>query len=150
MLIELLEHDDELLQVAAAEALERLSNAGLREEVEMDVEDIFVPEPPEPDIGEPKPMRVVRMTSDPRDLPPEPSTETITRPSTNPARWQAWYEQNAAEWPLRTRYRLGQPYSPLVSLAELDTECELHTFMTCALPFGVTYCCVLASNPWKL
>lgn len=119
-LIEMLEHDDEALRIAAAEALERLSNAGLREEVEVDIEDIFVPEPPDPDLGEPKELRLVRMTSDPRDLPPDPSPETITRPSTHPAVWRAWYEQEASRWPLGRRYRMGQLYTPQVSLWELD------------------------------
>ena len=119
-LIELLDHDDEAVTRAAGRALDRLSGAELREEAEVLAEDIFVPEPPDPDVGEPPEKRLVRVTSDPRDLPPEPATETVEQASTSPSAWRRWYQGHAADWSARQRYRQGKPYTPVISLHELD------------------------------
>lgn len=119
-LIELLDHDDEQVTRAAGRALDRISGAELREEAEVLAEDIFVPEPPDPDVGEPPDKRLVRVTSDPRDLPPEPATETVEQASTDPSAWRRWYQEHAADWSARQRYRQGKPYVPATSLTELD------------------------------
>ena len=119
-LIELLEHDDEAVGRAAGRALDRITGAELREEAEVMAEDIFVPEPPDPDVGEPPDKRLVWVTSDPRDLPPEPATETVEQASTHPGSWRAWVKEHAADWSARLRYRQGKPYTPATSLHELD------------------------------
>ncbi len=120
-LIDLLEGDaGEEVALAAAEALERITGAGLRERAPADDEEILVPDPPEPDVGEPRAPKLSRVVGDPRDPPPEPTPEMIERPSTDPARWRAfWMERGAADT-LGVRYRRGHPYTPLVSLRELD------------------------------
>src|SRR5690606_31366263 len=114
-LMALLEGDDERLALAAAYALERITGAGLIVEAEIEAEEIEVPEPPEPDIGEPKAVKLVRLTSDPRDLPPEPSTETVEQPSTSPARWSAWWKDHGERFRVGQRHRRGRPYTPAVS-----------------------------------
>lgn len=119
-LIDLLDGDDDMLRIAAAYALDRITGAGLNEEAEVDAEEILVPEPPDPDVGEPPSVKVVRMTSDPRDLPPEPSTETVDRPSTHSAAWRHWWKEQGSELSAGKRYRVGRPYTPQVSLWELD------------------------------
>ncbi|EYF00237.1 hypothetical protein [Chondromyces apiculatus] len=121
-LVDLLETtDDDALAAAAAWALERLTGAGLWEEAEVEDEAIEVADPPEPDVGEPRVPKLARTLGDPRDLPPEPTPETVEQPSTDAARWRAWWMEKGAEYTMTTRYRRGHPYTPLVSLGELDT-----------------------------
>lgn len=121
-LIGLLEtNDDAELAAAAAWALERLTGAGLWEEVEVEDEEIDVVEPPDPDVGEPRVPKLSRTLSDPRDLPPAPTPETIEQPSTDAARWRAWWMEKGAVYTMTARYRRGHLYTPLVSLGELDT-----------------------------
>ena len=50
--------------------------------------------------------------------PPPPATETLPQPTTERARWHAWLEEH--ELPRGKRLRRGRPYSPEVSLWELD------------------------------
>ena len=119
-LIELLASDDDDVKAAAAAALERITGAGLVEKAPADEDEILVDEPPEPDVGEPRPPRLARLISDPRDAPPEPAPELVERPSTDPDRWRACWLEKGAAWDANARYRRGKPYSPLVSLAELD------------------------------
>jgi uncharacterized protein (TIGR02270 family) len=107
--------------LAAAYALERITAAGLIEDAEIEPEDIDVAEPPEPDVGEPKQKRLKYALSDPRDLPPEPAPEIVQQPTTDVARWTKWWSDNGARFEPGSRYRRGQPYTPAVVLAELDT-----------------------------
>ncbi|HEY8086722.1 MAG TPA: hypothetical protein VIF09_02725 [Polyangiaceae bacterium] len=120
-LIALLEHPDEPIVLAAAYALDRLTNAGLHEDMVVEADDIVVPDIPEPpqEPGE-RPPPLARVVSDPRDLPAEPSTDTLRQPSTDPARWNAWWLEKGAELDAKARYRRGSPYTPLVSWRELD------------------------------
>ena len=84
-------------------------------------EEIEVADPPEPDVGERAPMKLSRAVSDPRDLPPDPARERVERPSTDPARWRAYWLERGPSLPAGMRLRRGRPYTPLVSVAELDT-----------------------------
>ena len=120
-LMNFLESSDDVIKLAAAYALERITGAGLFEENQVPVEEIVVPEPPDPDIGEPKPMNLAKQVSDPRDLPAEPSPETVEQPTTNVERWRAWWAEQGPMFKSGLRYRRGFPYTPLVSLQELDT-----------------------------
>ncbi|MCU0685924.1 MAG: hypothetical protein MUF34_27390 [Polyangiaceae bacterium] len=121
LLIDLLEHENEDLHLAAAEALERLTGAGLLDEVPVEPEDIAVPDVPDPPTGdEPGRPSLAYEVSDPRDRPEEGSPETLTRPSTDPARWRAFWQANARSFDPTKRLRRGQPYTPRLSLAELE------------------------------
>lgn len=120
-LIDLLDDDDPGVQLAAGIALERITGAGLWEEVLVESEEIEVADPPEPDVGERAPMKLSRAVSDPRDLPPDPARERVERPSTDPARWRAYWLERGPSLPAGMRLRRGRPYTPLVSVAELDT-----------------------------
>ncbi|MBI4700859.1 MAG: hypothetical protein HY744_06800 [Deltaproteobacteria bacterium] len=120
LLVELLGHRDPELQLGAAEALDRLTGARLYEQVEVPPEQIEVPEVPEPGLGEPKPPRLARLVSDPRDLPADGANDTVVRPSSDPAIWLAWWRENEERFARDARYRRGRPYSPLVSLWEMD------------------------------
>ena len=121
-LLHLLEHEDEALTTAAGSALDRITGAALREQVELDAEEIFVIVPPDPDVGEKQPPKLVHAVSDPRDLPPEPAKETIERPSTDPAQWSAWIAEHGQAMKAGTRHRRGRRYSPAVTLDELDSQ----------------------------
>lgn len=120
-LMNFLEHDDKAVQLAAAYALERVTGAGLWESAEVPAEEIDVPEPPDPDMGEPKPVKLARLVSDPRDLPSEPSPDVVQQPTTSVDRWRAYWMERSAHFKQGFRYRRGHPYTPLVSLQELDT-----------------------------
>jgi hypothetical protein len=121
LLIDLLVRGDEALAIAAAQALDRITDAGLWEEAEISDDDLVPPDPPEPDVGEPRPPKLAAVVGDPRDPAPEPAPERVTRPSVDPARWRVFWSERGAAYDRAWRYRRGQPYSPLVSLAELDS-----------------------------
>jgi hypothetical protein len=123
-LIGLLENGDEAVVLAAAYALDRMTHAGLYEDAVIDAEEIDAPDVPEPEVdldddAAPK-LPLSRLVSDPRDLPAEPSTETLRRPTIDPARWQAYWRERAPSYDVRARYRRGTPYTPLVSWREID------------------------------
>jgi hypothetical protein len=120
-LLKFLEHDDDMVRAAAAYALDRITGAGMWEDTEVPVEDIVVADPPEPDVGEPRPVRLARMVSNPRDLPLTPAPEVIRRPTTSVDRWRAYWAERGPSYELTARYRRGIPYLPSVSLRELDT-----------------------------
>lgn len=118
-LIELLEHEEKEVVYAAAFALERITGAGLWETLQVPAEEIDVPEPPTPEV-EPKPKKLVRVVSDPRDLPPEPSKEDLRQPTSDPARWKAFWAEKGKDFRPGARYRRGKPASPAVMLYDLD------------------------------
>jgi HEAT repeat protein len=120
LLIGLLEHENADMHEAAAEALERLTGAGLVDEVPVEPEDIVVPDVPDPppDTERLRPSLAYEV-SDQRDLPEEGSIETLTKPSTDPARWRAYWQEHARSFDVSKRHRRGKLYTPLVSLAEL-------------------------------
>ncbi len=122
-LIELLASGDEQLATAAAYALDRITGAGLLEEVQVDPESIMIPDLPEPEVGDPdaKPEPLAKQVSDPRDLPDEASPDTLARPTVDPGRWQRYWRQRQKDYREQARYRRGHPYRPAVSLWELDT-----------------------------
>ena len=68
-LMKLLQHKDEPVVLAAAYALDRMTNAGLYEDAIVEAEEIMVPDMPEPDLGEKKPPPLAKVVSDPRDMP---------------------------------------------------------------------------------
>ena len=115
----LLLHKDEPVVLAAAYALDRITNAGLYEDAIVEAEEIMVPDVPEPDLGD-KPASLARATSDPRDMPAEPSTDTLQRPTTDPHRWAAWWKEKGDSFDEKSRHRRGAPYTPHMSWLELD------------------------------
>jgi hypothetical protein len=119
-LMALLRHKDEAVVLAAAYALDRMSNAGLYEDAIVEADEIMVPDIPEPDLGDKKPAPLARVVSDPRDLPAEPSTDTLQRPTTDPHRWAAWWKEKSDGYEEKARHRRGYPYTPHISWLELD------------------------------
>ena len=119
-LIALLDAREEEVQLAAGAALDRLLGAKLVENIEIfpdGAEDVPVVDP-DPD---PPPRRsLAQLVSDPRDPPPAASTETLEVPSKDPARWRAYWAEHAHRHDPALRLRRGNPYSPSVSLYELD------------------------------
>jgi hypothetical protein len=115
-----LEGDDERIKLAAAYALERITGAGLWEDTEIEPEEILAPEVPEPDVGEPKAPPLAKMISDPRDLPGAPAPESVMQPTTRIERWKHFWQEKGDRFDAKGRYRRGQPYTPMVSLQDLD------------------------------
>ncbi|WP_437593397.1 hypothetical protein [Sorangium sp. So ce1000] len=122
LLIDLLERDvDEDAKLAAAYALERITGAGMWEEVAVKDEEIFVADPAEPDVGEPRELKLAQLISDPNDLPEAPAPEMAEQPTVDAARWRAFWRERCQGWDMSARYRRGRPYTPEVVLDELDT-----------------------------
>ncbi|MFO0758014.1 MAG: hypothetical protein U0359_16075 [Byssovorax sp.] len=121
LLIERLGAGDEETAPVAAAALERLLGAKLIEPIEVPpekVEDMLLvdPDPEPPKAGSPLGRQVSRA----RDLPSDGSPETIEGPTRDPAKWQAYWSAHGRALDPNQRIRRGQPYSPSVSLYELD------------------------------
>jgi hypothetical protein len=118
-LIRLLESAEEDVPLAAGAALDRILGANLIQKIEVmpeEIEDVPVVDPD----PEPPPGRLSLQLSDPRDLPPPGSPETLEVPSADPAAWRAYWAEHGQRYDARQRLRRGNPYSPSVSLYELD------------------------------
>src|SRR5205085_12503226 len=74
------------------------------------------------DFGGPKPARptLAKEISDPRDLPGEGAPDALELPTTDVTRWQEWWSEVRENYHNGTRYRRGNPYTPLISWWELD------------------------------
>lgn len=83
-----------------------------------EVEDRMMLDPdPEPPKGRPS---LAKLVSHPRDMPSAGSPETLEVASQDPAKWRAYWAQHGRRLDSTARARRGQPYSPSVSLWELD------------------------------
>lgn len=102
LLLSIVDGQDEALAPAAAKELERVTGAGLIDEVEEPWVKELPPEAAELDV--PIPMKKVR------------------RVSTDPARWRAWERANAQRFEPLKKYRRGQPFLPALLLAELEAK----------------------------
>jgi hypothetical protein len=122
VLIGLLEDGEEESQLAAGAALERLLGANLIETIEIQPEALDEVEvvDPDPDPDPPARPSLATLVSNPRDLPPAGSPETLEVPSKDPAKWRAYWAEHGGRHEARARLRRGHPYSPSVSLYELD------------------------------
>ncbi|WP_441292401.1 hypothetical protein ACSRUE_20185 [Sorangium sp. KYC3313] len=120
-LLDLLECAAKDVALAAGAALDRLLGAGLVEDMEVDaaaLQDVMVIDPdPEPFRGR-RPLG--ELVGDPRDRAPVGSKETLGVPSTDPARWRAYWSEHRASFDPKHRLRRGQKYAPSVSLQELS------------------------------
>jgi hypothetical protein len=119
-LMELLEHEDPVIQLSAAYALDRVTGARLYEEVELPPEELSLPDLPEPELGEPKPKPLAQLVSDPRDRPSDGASDTVSRPTVRVDRWRAYWNEKGGDYRLALKYRRGSPYAPTLSLWELD------------------------------
>ena len=120
-LLHLLEMEDEDLKRAVGAALERMLGAKLLDTIQIPpdaLDDVHVPDPD----PEPRPLRrtLAELVSDPRDQPPAGSSEELEVPSTDPERWRAYWAKHSRSYDPKYRIRRGQPYSPSISLYELD------------------------------
>lgn len=121
-LIELVASEDEALASAAADALVRLTGAALYEEIEVDPGAMVDPDVPDPDVGEPPEPSLAVLVSDPRHQPAEGSRDKLVLPSRRPEAWRAHWAEVEKKSPHdpRQRLRRGRPYTPAISLWELD------------------------------
>ncbi len=120
-LIDLLDHDEQNINLAAARALERITGAGLYANVAIDPEELVAPDLPEPNVGGfiPAPQALKTFVSDPRFEPSDGSPDQLELPDPDQARWKAWWEQNAERFDATLRYRAGKPFTPLVAHEQL-------------------------------
>jgi hypothetical protein len=118
-LIHALELPDDALRASSARALERVTGAGLLEEVEVPPEQILDPDVPEP-IAEEGPS-LARQASSPRDLPSDGSPDRVQRPAQDPGRWRAWWQLHGSHWDRSLRYRRGFRFTAHVVWRELKS-----------------------------
>lgn len=120
-LIAILEAGEEEAKIAAGAALERLLGANLIETIEIEPEEMddIVVHDPSPE-AEPSRRPLAEVVSDPRFMPPPGSKDKLELPSIDPEKWRAYWVVNGKRFDRKQRIRRGQPYSPSVSLYELD------------------------------
>jgi len=120
-LISVLEMGDDDAKIVAGAALERLLGANLLETIEVPPEKLDEPVVHDPN-PEPEPSRIplAEVVSDPRFLPPPGSNDKLELPSIDAAKWREYWNANSKRFDRKQRIRRGQPYSPSVSLYELD------------------------------
>jgi hypothetical protein len=120
-LIDLLDAEDEAIKLVAGAALERLLGAKMVESIEVPPEalDDTGIEDPDPDAADPR-RPLAELVSDPRFMPPASSTEKLEVASIDPQRWRAYWSAHGSRYDPEQRLRRGNPYSPSVSLHELD------------------------------
>jgi hypothetical protein len=120
-LISILETGDDEAKLAASAALERLLGANLIEMVELAPEKLEDPAltDPNPEV-EPSRRPLAEIVSDPRFLPPAGSKDQMELPSLDADKWRAYWDAHGKRFDRKQRIRRGQPYSPSVSLYELD------------------------------
>ena len=119
-LMQLLDHEDPDVALAAAAALERITGAELRRDVDIPPEKLDDSELIEPDTGGFGGPSLGELVSDPRDQPSDGSADTVELPPPDRETWRAWWEQNRERFDSSKRYRMGQPFSALVAWSELD------------------------------
>lgn len=112
------EGKDDEAKLAAAFALQRLTDAPLFDDTSIPPEKIDVPEPDEPEDPAPERTSVAKRVSDPRDLPSDGSPDRAILPSVDPDRWQAWLAEREP-YPDQQRLRRGKAFTPALSLLEL-------------------------------
>lgn len=119
VLIAALAWEDPLLKGAIAMALERITGAGLFEEVPIAPEQVMTPDVPEPAV-EPTAPSLAAELGDARDAPAEGSPDTVVLPAITQFTWEAYWQQNSARFSPASRYRCGLPASPAVFVDELE------------------------------
>lgn len=120
-LIGLLEKGDDELALSSAFALNRITGAELFDDVDLPVEKVDVQDVDVPDVPvDQAPPPLAQVVSDPRDLPSDGSPDRMRLPTVRPEVWKAWWAKHGSQMDGALRHRRGRPYSPLVSLLELD------------------------------
>jgi hypothetical protein len=120
-LLRALSADAEEVKLAAGAALDRMLGAKLTDTIEVSPEALEDKDLPDPDPDPAPPRRpLAELVSPPGDLPPPGSPETLEVPSIDPERWRAYWAEHGRRFDPKQRIRRGQPYSPSISLYELD------------------------------
>lgn len=121
VLLRLLESDAPKIKLATGAALDRLLGAHLIESIKVLPEALETVDVVDPDSEPGRPREPIEvLVSDPRDRPPAGSSETLEVPSTDPAKWRAYWAEHGRHHDPKLRLRRGQAYSPSISLYELD------------------------------
>jgi len=106
-LIKVLQQDDDALKVAVADALQLITGAGLKEQVEV----------PEEMLEE---LTADAITSgETTEKTPSPRMVEVTRNSTAYQQWHHRWQQQGSRFEINTRWRNGQPFSASGCIAEL-------------------------------
>lgn len=111
---------DDALKLSAAFALDRITDAGMIEDVALPPENLEVEEPPDPETPDQRERTsLARAVSDPRDAPSDGSPDTMSLPSTRPEPWMEFVASRAERFRTSGRVRRGEAYRPALSFREL-------------------------------
>jgi hypothetical protein len=113
LLLNLLANDDRDVVFSAAGALERITGAGLTEEIEIPAEEVMGGATSSSSPAAPN-------AQDANDPGETPSPDLIELPSTNQEQWRSFLEENQGRFLPGVRMRAGRQYTPLVSLDLLE------------------------------
>jgi hypothetical protein len=116
-LMPLLSHDDTAIALSTAQALDRITGAGLRAIVEVPAEQLLVPDLPEPSTGGFVPLAAA---SDDTFEEPRGAHDRVELPPADAASWGAWWREHRDRFEEAKRYRRGKELSARAVWSELD------------------------------
>lgn len=119
LLITALSSEDPVLKSTIAMALERITGAGLFEEITINPEQVMEPDVPEPPLDEDR-LTLAQELDDPRDGAPEGSPDTIVLPAITQETWRMYWKEHEPRFSPDVRYRCGRPVAPDVLIDELE------------------------------
>lgn len=119
LLITALASEDPVLKNTIAMALERITGAGLFEEIAIQAEQVMDPDVPDPPLDD-EPPTLASELNDPRDVASEGSPDTVLLPAITQETWHLYWKENESRFSPDVRYRCGRPVSPGVFIDELE------------------------------
>ncbi len=108
------------LKTAVSFALQRLTGAEIYREVEIPAEKLEPEMPDDPPLPD-GPPPLARLVGDRRDRPGRGAPDRMTLPSNEPEDWRAFLTEQGPTFEGKQRLRRGKPYTPALSLLELDS-----------------------------
>jgi len=106
------------MKLAAAFALQRITGAETYDDVELPPEKMDAETPADPP-GLPG-RTPLRKKLSPRDQPSDGSPDRMKLPPPRPQPWQSYFEREGHRYRGASRFRRGKPYTPAMTLLELD------------------------------
>ncbi len=108
------------LKLAAAFALQRITGLEAFDDVELPPERLEAEVPKDPPGVPAKDESLTRRVSDRRDLPADGSPDLLKLPSPRAEVWQRYLARESVRYAGPQRFRRGRPYTPSLTLEELD------------------------------
>jgi hypothetical protein len=108
------------VKIAAAFALQRITGHEPFDDVDIPPEKLEAEAPPTPPGIPPRDEPLARKVSHKRDMPEDGAPDRLKLPSPRAEVWQRYLAREGQRYEGARRFRRGQPYTPDISLDELD------------------------------